>query len=228
MFAASRDNRGDVGLGTHRGGAYRFNGTAFVRFRPRRRAGQPSRSGHQSADTPAVTPASRETRKAAARIALLCPTETDAGKRPRTTGYRSYHRPHEQRGGDRGAPLREAVRRPVSAPQTLTLAPLGMQVWEPAWWLPGACEAGTEVSWPDPISAYRSGQPSGWRGITPGRPGVMRPIAQLLMSPRPRPAEAAPREGIQDAVFGVPRLPGDRGRRHASAAGGIGTGDHPE
>jgi hypothetical protein len=34
VFAIYKDNRGVLWLGTHNGGAYRFNGRTFEKFRP--------------------------------------------------------------------------------------------------------------------------------------------------------------------------------------------------
>ena len=34
VFAVYKDNRGDIWLGTNNGGAYKFNGTAFEKWRP--------------------------------------------------------------------------------------------------------------------------------------------------------------------------------------------------
>jgi hypothetical protein len=34
VFAVYKDNRGDIWLGTNNGGAYKFNGKAFEKWRP--------------------------------------------------------------------------------------------------------------------------------------------------------------------------------------------------
>lgn len=34
LFSINKDNRGDLWLGTHEAGAYRFNGKTFEKFRP--------------------------------------------------------------------------------------------------------------------------------------------------------------------------------------------------